>query len=176
MKISFLLFVLSLNICLYVVKPNVETLLSERVCEELGIIDFKPQPLTTQETSEVRNVNACTYKDSLISDYPKVFNGIGKLKKYTAEFHIDSSVPPIASPSLPIPFHLQDRFNNEISKMEAAGIIEQHTGPAPWISNPVIPPKDGVICMTVDIREANKAILSTNIHIPKAEDIQEKNR
>ena len=55
--------------------------------------------------------------------------------------------------------------------MEAAGIIEEHTGPAPWISNPVLAPKGNRgIGITVDMREANKAILSTNA-TPKSEDI-----
>ena len=56
--------------------------------------------------------------------------------------------------------------------MEAAGIIQEHTGPAPWISNPVLAPEDdGGIHLTVNMWEANKAILSTNIPIPRAEDI-----
>ena len=60
-----------------------------------------------------------------------------------------------------------------IAKIKAAGIIEEHTGPAPWISNPLLAPKDGKgIHLTVDMREANKAILSTNIPIPRVEDIQ----
>ena len=59
--------------------------------------------------------------------------------------------------------------------MEAAGIIKEHMGPAPWISNPILAPKDdGGICATVDMREANKTILSTNIPIPRAEDIRAK--
>ena len=71
-----------------------------------------------------------------------------------------------------IPFHLQDHFKNEIAKMEAAGIIEEHTGPGPWIPNPVLAPKDDRgTHLAVNMREANKAILSTNIPIPRAKDI-----
>ena len=57
--------------------------------------------------------------------------------------------------------------------MEEQGIIEEHTGPAPWVSNPVLAPKDnGDIRITIDMRQANKAIRPTNIPIPKPDDIK----
>ena len=57
--------------------------------------------------------------------------------------------------------------------MEEAGIIEDHHGPAPWVSNVVLAPKDdGGIRVTVDMRKANEAIHSTNIPIPRADDIR----
>ena len=53
--------------------------------------------------------------------------------------------------------------------MEVAGIIEEHNGQAPWISNPVLACKDdGDRCVTFDMRESRKAIPSTNIPIPRA--------
>ena len=160
------------NSRIYVIKQPVETLLSGRLCEELQILKFHPQPsMDTQPP--VRSVSADNYKESLIQQYPNVFKGIGKLEQYKAKIYIDDSVPPVAAPSRPIPFHLRDRFESEIRKMEEADIIEPHIGPAPWISNPVLAPKDdGGIRVTVDMRAANKAILSTNIPIPRAEDIR----
>ena len=57
--------------------------------------------------------------------------------------------------------------------MEREGVIEDHVGPAPWISNLVLAPKeDGGIRVTVDMREPNKAILDTGLLIPKPEDIR----
>ena len=70
------------------------------------------------------------------------FKGIGKLKHHKAKFYIDNSVPPAAAPSRPVPFHLQDGFESKIPKMEEVDIIEHHIGPASWISNPVLAPKD----------------------------------
>ena len=47
--------------------------------------------------------------------------------------------------------------------------------PAPWISNTVIAPKtDGNIRMTLDARNLNKAIMSTNLPIPRHEDVKAK--
>ena len=57
--------------------------------------------------------------------------------------------------------------------MERAGVIEEHSGPAPWISNIVLAPKeDGSLRVTVDMRQVNKAIKSTNVPIPNVEDIK----
>ena len=54
--------------------------------------------------------------------------------------------------------------------MEKQGMIEPHTGPAPHV---VLAPKDdGSIRVTVDMRQVNKAIKSTNLPIPKVEDIE----
>ena len=57
--------------------------------------------------------------------------------------------------------------------MEAEGIIEEHEGPAPWISNVVLAPKDdGQVRVTLDMKRTNKAIKATNIPIPRIEDIK----
>eukprot|EP00112_Aurelia_sp_Birch-Aquarium-sp1_P021838 Seg5974.1 transcript_id=Seg5974.1/GoldUCD/mRNA.D3Y31 product="Retrovirus-related Pol polyprotein from transposon 17.6" protein_id=Seg5974.1/GoldUCD/D3Y31 len=57
--------------------------------------------------------------------------------------------------------------------MEENNIIAEHVGPAPWISNVVLAPKDdGGIRVTVDMRQANLAIESTNILIRRVEDIE----
>ena len=46
--------------------------------------------------------------------------------------------------------------------MEEAGLAEDHDGPAPWVSNPVLAPKDnGGVRVTIDMREPNKAIQDT---------------
>ena len=59
--------------------------------------------------------------------------------------------------------------------MEEVGIIEEHEGPAPWISNTVSAPKDdGGLRITLDCRNLNKAIKSTNLPIPRPEEIRAK--
>ena len=52
-------------------------------------------------------------------------------------------------------------------------MIEEHHGPAPWLSNTVLAPKDdGGMRVTVDMQNANKAIKPTNIPIPRVEEIK----
>ena len=56
-------------------------------------------------------------------------------------------------------------------------MIEKHPcdQPAPWISNAVLAPKqNGSIRVTLDARNVNKALLSSNQPILKQEDINAK--
>ena len=56
-------------------------------------------------------------------------------------------------------------------------VIEEHPvgDPAPWISNAHIVPKpNGGLRVTLDAKKVNKAILSSNLPIPRQEDIKTK--
>ena len=108
---------------------------------ENSLLKFHPHPLLDTPPYLWSN-RADQNKKSLIQQYPDVFKGIEKLKHHEAKFYTDNSVPPVATPSRPIPFHLWDQFESEICKMEEADIIEPNIGPAWWISNPVFAPKD----------------------------------
>ena len=95
------------------------------------------------------------------------------MSNYKVKFHIDPNVPPIARGKKPVPYHLQARLDKEIERMEKDGVIRDHDGPAPWISDLVLAPKDDAgLRVTVDMREPNKAIMDTGIPIPRAEDIR----
>ena len=51
-------------------------------------------------------------------------------------------------------------------------VIEDHTGPITWISNPVLVPKpDGNLRITVDLRQVNKALEDPHLPIPRVDDI-----
>ena len=158
------------NVGLYVVKGEVEPLLSGAASEALGIISFNGT-----KDAGVRRCSAETdpVKKKYISKYPSIFQGVGKLADYTVKYHIDPNVPPVACPEKSPPYHLQGKLDKAIEKMEKAGVIEDHVGPAPWRSNLVLSPKpDGDIRVTVDMRAPNEAILDTGLPIPKPEDIR----
>ena len=70
-------------------------------------------------------------------------------------------------------YHLQSSLDSESDKLEKAGIVEDHKGPSPWISNLILAPKDnGTVRVVLDMRERNKAIKSTGLPIPQSEDIR----
>ena len=118
------------NICLYVVKQDVKTLLSGRLSEELDIIKFNKSPGGPEEVIRKADIKD-TVKDSIMSQYPEVLTGVGTLKNHKVKSHIDSSVPPVAEPARLVPFHFRERFLKEIETMEEQNIIEEHKGPAP---------------------------------------------
>ena len=165
------------NIRIYVVDKEVEPLLSGYAAEALGIITLNSQTEDVESNksylSSIKRVASTPYGKELMKKFPECFKGIGKLKNHQVKLFVDDNVPPVACPPRPVPFHLQDRMKVELDKMEKAGIIEDHEGPAPWVSNTVLAPKnDGGVRITVDMRRPNEAIKDTNIPIPRAEDIR----
>ena len=156
------------NVGIYVVNGDVEPLLSGAASEALGVISFHG------EKAEIRRSDATDPKNQVyMSKFPSIFTGVGKMKGVKVKYHIDPSVPPKACPKKPVPYHLQARLDKEIERLEQCGVIEDHEGPAPWISNLVLAPKDdGGLRVTVDMREPNKAILDTGLPIPRPEEIR----
>ena len=156
------------NAKFYIIEKDVETLLSGTVCEELGVIT-----LHTDNASKIQRTPGIPEpKASLMKKFPSIFSGIGTLKDHKVKFFIDKAVPPVYQPARPIPFHLRQKMDKEIQKMENDDVIEPHEGPAPWVSNVVLTPKDdGGTRVTIDMRCANKAIKKTNLPIPRPEEI-----
>ena len=106
--------------------------------------------------------------------YPKLFEGIGKLKDITIKLHIDESIPPVAQKNRRTPFHLRDNVEQEIQNLLDQDIIEKVSGePTPWVSPIVaVPRKDtDVVRICVDMREANKAILRERHQMPTVEEL-----
>ena len=153
------------NTTIYIIDKDVETLLSGRVCEQLGIITFR---------EDIRNVKAEEpEKVKLLHTFPSIFNGVGLLKGHKVKFYIDENVRPVCQQARPIPFHLREKLNRELEKMEVEGIIEEHHGPSPWVSNVVLAPKDdGNVRVTIDMREPNQAILPNRFPIMRPEEIK----
>ena len=82
------------NACIYIVRQKLETLLSGRVCEELGIIKFNPQPTVCR--AEVES-DTDKHKTSLITAFPKVFkNRVGRMKDYQVKLYVDDGEPTVA--------------------------------------------------------------------------------
>ena len=167
------------NVGIYIINKDVETLLSGPVAEELGIITFNGDGCVDlsdgDDTCDVKQVEDMDpLKEHIKRNYPNLSSGrVGKLHNYQVKYHIDESVPAAIDSKRPIPYHLQERFEREITSMTEDGICSEHHGPAPWISNPVLCPKpDGGMRVTVDMANPNRAIKQTNIPIPRVEDIK----
>lgn len=163
------------NTTFYILDSRVETLISGPVSEALGIISFN-------ESAGVRRAGECTpeavmdeAKQDLLNKFPKLFKGLGKLKGHKVKLHVDESVKPVKEPPRPVPFHLKGKMEQEIDKLEKQGVIEEHQGPTSFISNLHLTPKDdGTARVVLDMRNANKAIKSTNLPIPRPEHISSK--
>ena len=111
------------------------------------------------------------FVQTFATKYPQVFNGIGKLNDFQLQLHIDPSVPPVAQAPRRIPFHIRKAVQTKIDELEPLDIIEPVRGPTRWVSPLVpVPKADGDICVCVDMRQANSAIIREWHPIPTIEE------
>ena len=141
--------------------------MSGAAAEALGILS-----LHEPDTPRVRKIQVSKSVDNVLKQFPQCFRGVGKMKDYQVRFNIDETAPPTACPPRPVPFHLKSQLRKELDKMLEDGVLEEHHGPAPWVSNIVLSPKEGGVRVTVDMRKPNEAIRDVNIPIPRVEDIR----
>ena len=145
----------------HVVQGSSVTLIGYQTSVELGIVPV------------INSVNNSKY-DQLCDKYQSVFTGLGKLKDKQIKFHVDESVVPIAQPARRIPFHMREKVEQEIHRLEQQDVIEKVDGPTPWVSNIVVAPKPNApdqIRLCVDMRKANQALKRERHIVPTTDDI-----
>jgi hypothetical protein len=110
---------------------------------------------------------------SILSEYPELFKGVGKLKDVKIKLHIDESVKPVAQKARRVPFHVRKDIEMQLENDENLGIIEKTNGPTPWVSPVVCVPKPqtGKTRVCVDMRQANKAIRRERHSIPTIDEL-----
>ena len=114
--------------------------------------------------------------DALEKQYPQLSIGIGKLKNFEVNLHVNETVRPLVQPHRRVPFYLQKQVEDVLQLLLAQYIIERAGGdePTPWTSPVVTPlkPKDPTkVRICVDMRKANTAILRTRHVMPTVEDV-----
>ena len=92
-----------------------------------------------------------------LRQYPELFQGIGKLKGTKIKLYIDENVPPVAQCHRRIPFHMREKVEKELGRLERLDIIEKVDGPTVWVSPILVAPrKNGDIRICVDKRRHKK--------------------
>ncbi|KAJ8376196.1 hypothetical protein SKAU_G00067760 [Synaphobranchus kaupii] len=128
-----------------------------KTAEELGIIKI---------LNCVSSPSSRTVADELVDSYPELFQGIGKLKDFQVQLHINTDIQPTCQPHRRVPFHIRQKVKEELKKLEEEDIIETVTGPTPWVS-PIMTlpkPKDPYkVRICLNMRQANTAIRERHI-------------
>ena len=164
----------------HVISGSCEPILAGTAARQLGIIQFNSTPDMFEPIhmiSEHADSDLKTDLQDTMLEYPENFKGFKKLKGHQVKLHVDPSVKPKVTPERSTPYHLQDRVDDLLASMLKDGIIEEVPSnvASPWISMSTIAPKsNGDIRMTLDARNVNKALLSSNLPIPRQEDIRAK--
>ena len=173
-----------------VAKGKAGNLLNCHTACELGLIrlhvnhiDNEPAatpqapPHTTMPSQLAQQINpeSPTFIQDMLHKYRNLWKDgrIGKLKDFEVKLHIHPSVQPVIQKQQHISFHLRQKVDAQLDKLEKQGIIEPVTGPTPWVSPIVVIPKpnsdDVRIC--VDMRSPNKCIKRERHPMPTADEL-----
>ena len=140
------------------------------------VVEEKARPILSRQISEILailkiEINSVS-EENLLREFPRIFNGVGKLKDFQAKLHIDESVEPTAQKLRPSPFGLREKIEEKLEELVNHDVIEQVQGPTPWVSPVVVVPKPtGDIRLCVDMRKANRAIVRERHPIPTVDDV-----
>ena len=149
----------------YVMKGDSCTLLGYNTAKELGLIKV---------VNSVSSPSSSTVADELLETYPELFQGIGKLRDFQVKLHINKDIQPTCQPHRRVPFHVRQKVEEELKKLEEEDIIKMVTGPTPWVSPIVTPPKPkdpDKVRVCVDMRQANIAIQRERHITPIMDDV-----
>ncbi|XP_015747522.1 PREDICTED: uncharacterized protein K02A2.6-like [Acropora digitifera] len=136
----------------------------------------KARAILSRQTSQILailkiEINSVS-EENLLREFPRIFNGVGKLKDFQAKFHNDESVEPTAQKLRPSPFGLSEKIEEKLEELVNHDVIEQVQGPTPWVSPVVVVPKPtGDIRVCVDMRKANRTIVRERHPIPTVDDV-----
>lgn len=163
----------SLNTEFYVMCGKEATLLGRKGPELLGILrvgvsvnscDVKSDDMETLASPIDR-------KALLKTKFPKVFQGLGKLKGYQLKLHIDKNVQPFALPVRRIPFSRSAKATEKLEELLKFDVIEKVEGPTSWVNPLVVVEKpNGDIRICLDMRQANQAIVREKHLVPTVEE------
>ena len=130
-----------------------------------------PLKADTKHTS-VNSKRSQVFQDTVLREYPDVFEGLGCLAG-DYRIQIDASVRPVVHPPRRVPCALREDIKGELTHMVGDRIIAPVTEPTRWVSSMIAVRKKNTnklrICL--DPRDLNKAIQRSHYPLPTLEDV-----
>ena len=148
----------------YVTSEGKGNLLSYETAVLLGYV---PEICEVNKVGESIPEKTTDRYSKLCEEYSDIFEGIGKLKGVQVKLHIDETIQSVQNRHRRIPYHIREKVQEELEKLEQLDIIEEVVDvPTPWVSPIVAQPKPkklNKLRICVDMREANRAIPTVTI-------------
>ena len=139
----------------FVVRRLRRALLGRPAIESLGLI---------------RRLNAVQTKTDLVRDFPKLFQGLGKLEEdYKIQLKEDAKPHALTTPwRVAIP--MLPKVKAELERMERMGVVSRVQEPTEWCAGMVVVPKPGdKVRICVDLTHLNKSVRRENHPLPAVE-------
>ena len=143
---------------------NSGCILGRETSVELGLIQIS-------ETVNSVQFQRVGINQQIKNEFPTLFEGLGKLKDVEIKFNINPEVPPVSQHLRRIPFHVRKKVEKKLDQLLELDVIEKVTGPTSWVSPIVAVPKGEEVRLTIDMRQANQAILRNHYPIPTIEEL-----
>ena len=123
----------------YVTHGKAATLLGRDASELLGVlrVGIPVKSCDVKSDGASNNPKQADTKASLRAKFPKVFQGLGKLKEYQLKLHIDEKVHPVSQPPRRIPFSRREKVTEKMEELLNLDVIEKVEGPTSWV-NPFV--------------------------------------
>ncbi|XP_037526512.1 uncharacterized protein LOC119403675 [Rhipicephalus sanguineus] len=103
----------------FVVKKGRQAILGLHACEQFGLVN------------RIRAVNKDDLSECIRREYPKLFTGIGLLKREYS-MALQDGARPVVEPARRVPHAIRPRLKEELDRLEAAGIIARVREPSDW--------------------------------------------
>ena len=131
--------------------------------QELHVLKVRPQ---------LTHLNTVEQLKSILSEFPEVTSGFGKLKDYKLKIPIDDFVQPVVQPVRRVPY-LRDKLSKKLDELESLDIIEKVDEPSEWMSPVVCVPKSysDDIRLCVEMQVAKTAVKPERYTIPTVDEI-----
>ena len=108
---------------------------------------------------------------SLQKECHDVFDGELGCLPGVEHLEVNTSIQPVKMPLRKVPLAVQERLEEEISRLEAMGVIEKISQPTDWVFGMVVAEKrNGKLRLCIDPKPLNKALRRSSYPIPTMQD------
>ena len=142
--------------------------------EEVYVVRMLNRPLLGRPAIEalglVQRVNAVQTKTDLMKQFPKLFEGLGKLEEeYTIVLQDDARPYALSTPRC-IAIPLLPKVKAELERMELMGVVSRVREPTEWCAGMVVVPKtDSSVRICVDLTRLNESVRRERHPLPAVE-------
>ena len=148
-----------------------------KVVERVYVVKGLQTPLigrpAIQKLELVRRIHEVSQdKGYVISEYPELFTGLGKIKgRYQIELEEGAKPYSVSTPRR-VPIPLLSRVKEELQRMENLGVISKIDQPTDWCSGMVVVPKPGNgVRICVDLTRLNKYVKRERHILPSVDQV-----